>query len=83
VAEASPIFGSARHFTLEPFVHAVEPISHHGEDGIVGRRLSAAHEFFSAGNFQLFCHSEQPCDGIPVSGSTGVLQDPIQQWRKF
>src|SRR2546427_6902796 len=37
----------------------------------------------SAGSFQLLCHSEQPGDGIPVSCSTGVLQGPIQQWRKF
>src|SRR6266404_3292070 len=37
----------------------------------------------SAGSFQLLCHSEQPGDGIPVSCSTGLLQGPIQQWRKF
>ncbi len=37
----------------------------------------------SAGRFQLLRHGEQPGDGIPVSCSTGVLQYPIQQWRKF
>src|SRR2546430_11900260 len=37
----------------------------------------------SAGSFQLLCHSEQPGDGIPVSCSSGLLQGPIQQWRKF
>src|ERR1700757_3153374 len=37
----------------------------------------------SAGSFQLLCHGKQPGDGIPVSCSTGVLQDPIPQWRKF
>ena len=29
-----------------PSFDAVKPISHHGEDGVVGRRLSASHEFF-------------------------------------
>src|SRR5206468_2773238 len=37
----------------------------------------------SAGSFQLLCHGEEPGDGIPVSCSTGLLQGPIQQWRKF
>ena len=39
-------FSAALGFALEPFIDAVKPISHHGEDGIVGRRLSASHEFF-------------------------------------
>ncbi len=39
-------FFPALDFALKPFVHALKPISHHGEDGIVGRRLSASHEFF-------------------------------------
>src|SRR2546421_5705515 len=37
----------------------------------------------SAGSFELLCHSEQPGDRIPVSCGTGILQDPIQQWREF
>src|SRR2546427_12908544 len=37
----------------------------------------------SAGSFQLLCHGEEPGDAIPVSCSTGLLQGPIQQWRKF
>src|SRR5947208_11735607 len=101
-------FSAALGFALEPFIDAVKPISHHGEDGVVGRRLSASRKLFSlpwqsrlptrshvystpatlrvrrsAGSFQLLCHGEQPGDGIPVSCSTGLLQGPIQQWRKF
>src|SRR5690348_2951241 len=43
-SQFSPVLG----FALEPFIDAVKPISHHGEDDTAGRRLSATLEFFPA-----------------------------------